>query len=116
MHTDLLERLQNLFRDYGYWVVFFGVMLENAGLPIPGETILLAAGFFAYQGHFNIPTVMVVAAIGAMLGDNAGYAVGRKLGRATLERYGRKIGLTPSLLNRFDRFFIRNGNRTIFFA
>ena len=116
MHTAILDELLKYFSQYGYWVVFFGVMLENAGLPIPGETILLAAGFFAFQGHFHVPTVMVVAAIGAMIGDNAGYLVGRKLGRATLERYGRKIWLTPELLSRFDRFFERNGNRTIFFA
>src|SRR5258708_1022586 len=92
-----LDRLLQYFSLFGYWVVFFGVMLENAGLPIPGETILLAAGFFAYKGHFDIPTVMVVAAIVAMLGDNAGYAVGRKLGRAVLERYGRRFGLNLSL-------------------
>jgi membrane protein DedA with SNARE-associated domain len=116
MHTELLTRILEYFTLYGYWVVFFGVMLENAGLPIPGETILLAAGFRAYQGHFHIPTVMVVAAVGAMIGDNAGYLVGRKLGRAALERYGLKVGLKPHLLARFDRFFERNGNRTIFFA
>jgi len=116
MHTAILDELLKYFAQYGYWVVFFGVMLENAGLPIPGETILLAAGFFAFQGHFHVPTVMVVAAIGAMVGDNAGYLVGRKLGRVTLERYGSKVGLKPQLLDRFDRFFARNGNRTIFFA
>jgi len=116
MHTEILAKLLEYFSLYGYWVVFFGVMLENAGLPIPGETILLAAGFRAYQGHFHIPTVMVVAAVGAMIGDNAGYLIGRKLGRGALERYGRKVGLKPQLLARFDRFFARNGNRTIFFA
>src|SRR6266478_3078800 len=113
---NLLPLIEQYMLAYGYWAVFFGVMLENAGLPIPGETILLAAGFFAFQGHFHVPTVMVVAAIGAMIGDNAGYLVGRKLGRAALERYGRKVGLKPQLLDRFDRFFARNGNRTIFFA
>src|SRR5882724_11441348 len=116
MHTAILDELLKYFAQYGYWVVFFGVMLENAGLPIPGETILLAAGFFAFQGHFHAPTVMVVAAIGAMIGDNAGYLLGRKLGRGALERYGRKVGLKPQLLELFDRFFARNGNRTIFFA
>ncbi|HZS44101.1 MAG TPA: DedA family protein [Blastocatellia bacterium] len=112
----ILNTLLEYFSRYGYWVVFFGVMLENAGVPIPGETILLAAGFFAYLGHFNTAIVMVVAALGAMVGDNTGYVVGRKLGRAALERYGRRIGLTSALLSRFDRFFARNGNRTILFA
>src|SRR5437588_212576 len=82
----MLQTLLEYFSRYGYWVIFFGVMLENAGLPIPGETILLAAGFVASLGHFNIAAVMVIAAIGAMLGDNAGYAIGRKLGRTALER------------------------------
>ena len=112
----MLDKLLEYFSHYGYWVVFFGVMLENAGLPIPGETILLAAGFFASLGHFNIAIVMIVAAVGAMLGDNAGYAIGRKLGRAALERYGRRVGLSAALLGRFDHFFLKNGNRTIFFA
>jgi len=111
-----LDTLLHYFSLYGYWVVFFGVMVENAGVPFPGETILLAAGFFAYLGHFNVSIVMVVAAIGAMIGDNAGYGVGKKLGRAALERYGRRIGLTPTLLGRFDRFFAKHGNKTILVA
>src|SRR2546427_7108515 len=56
-------------------------MLENAGVPVPGETILLAAGFFVAQGHFHLTAVMTVAAIGAVLGDNTGYAIGHKIGR-----------------------------------
>ncbi|PYT09945.1 MAG: DedA family protein, partial [Acidobacteria bacterium] len=52
------DTLLSYFHQYGYWVVLFGVMLENAGVPVPGETILLAAGFFAASGHFNIAVVM----------------------------------------------------------
>src|SRR5258705_10122765 len=92
--TRMLSTLLSYFARYGFFVVFFGVMLENAGVPVPGETILLAAGFFAAQGHFHLWTVIVVAAVGAMLGDNAGYAVGHRVGRAALERYGRYILLT----------------------
>ena len=50
----MLSSLLSYFEQYGYWVVFFGVMLENAGVPVPGETTLLAAGFFAALGHFNL--------------------------------------------------------------
>ncbi|HEX2639629.1 MAG TPA: hypothetical protein VHL50_03610, partial [Pyrinomonadaceae bacterium] len=78
---DILETLISLFTHYGYWVVFFGVMLENAGLPIPGETILLAAGFFAADGHFSLPLVMLIAAVGAVTGDNIGFAIGHHYGR-----------------------------------
>jgi len=112
----LLDSLLSYFARYGYWVIFFGVMLENAGVPVPGETILLAAGFFAAQGHFHLWTVMAVAAFGAMLGDNAGYAIGHKIGRAALERYGRYVLLTAKRMARLEQFFARHGDKTILFA
>src|SRR6267142_10882 len=109
----MLSTILSYFTHYGYWVVFFGVMLENAGVPVPGETILLAAGFFAAQGHFHLWMVIVVAAIGAMLGDNAGYAVGHRVGCEALERYGRYILLTRRRLRKLDKFFARHGDKTI---
>lgn len=112
----MLDALLSYFQQYGYWVVFFGVMLENAGVPVPGETILLAAGFFAATGHFNLALVMAVACIGAVLGDNAGYFIGRKLGRATLLRIGRFVGLTPKRLVMFEVFFEKHGDKTILVA
>lgn len=112
----MLSALLSYFEQYGYWVVFFGVMLENAGVPVPGETILLAAGFFAAQGHFQIWGVIAIAALGAVLGDNAGYFIGRRVGRATLERYGRYAGLTHSRIAHMDRFFAAHGNKTILVA
>ena len=112
----MLDTFFIYFARYGYWVVFFGVMLENAGVPVPGETVLLAAGFFAAQGHFHLWMVMAIAAFGAMLGDNAGYSIGLKIGRATLERSGRYVRLTPARLARLDRFYERHGNKMIFFA
>lgn len=104
------------FARYGYWVVFLGVLLENAGVPVPGETVLLAAGFFAAQGHFHLPLVMIVAACAAVLGDNIGYFAGRRMGRAMLERYGRVLRLTPERWSRFDGFFSRHGAKTILIA
>src|ERR1044071_1694671 len=101
----MLSTLLSYFTHYGSWVVFFGVMLENAGIPVPGESILLAAGFFASQGHFHLWEVMAIAASGAVLGDNAGYLIGRKLGRSTLERYGRYAGLTHHRIAHMDRYF-----------
>ena len=112
----MLDALLSYFARYGYWVIFFGVMLENAGVPVPGETILLAAGFFVAQGHFHLTAVMAVAAIGAVLGDNMGYAIGHKIGRTALERYGRYVRLTPERLARLDRFYEQHGNKTIFIA
>jgi membrane protein DedA with SNARE-associated domain len=112
----MLTTLVSYFKHYGYWVVLFGVMLENAGVPVPGETILLAAGFFAYQGHFHLWEVMAIAALGAVLGDNAGYFIGRELGRSTLERYGRYAGLSRGRLAYMDKFFRSHGNKTILVA
>lgn len=112
----MLSSLLLYFAHYGYWVVFFGVMIENAGVPVPGETILLAAGFFASQGHFNLWGVMAIAGLGAALGDNTGYLIGRKVGRATLERYGRYAGLTHRRIAQMDRFFTAHGNKTILIA
>ena len=113
---DILEALVGLFTSYGYWVVFFGVMLENAGVPVPGETILLAAGFFAAHGHFALPIVMLIAASGAVLGDNAGFAVGHHYGRNFFTRFGKYLFITPQRLGRMDEFFHRHGNKTILVA
>lgn len=101
---DILDTLTKLFVQYGYWTVFFGVMLENAGLPVPGETIVLAAGFFAAGGHFALLTVMLVATLGAIVGDNMGFAIGHHYGRGFLLRFGRYFFLTPHRFHRIENF------------
>ena len=113
---DSLELIEQYMTTYGYWVVFFGVMLENAGLPIPGETILLVAGYFASAGHFNIFLVMLVACVGAVLGDNAGFAVGHHYGRGILLKFGRFVFLTPQRLEHLENYFKSHGNKTVFVA
>jgi membrane protein DedA with SNARE-associated domain len=112
----MLSTLLSYFEQYGYWVVFFGVMLENAGVPVPGETILLAAGFVAAKGQFNLWAVMAIATVGAVLGDNAGYFIGRNIGRATLERYGRYVALTRARIVHMEKFFASHGDKTILVA
>lgn len=117
MHTmDILDTLRNLCTAYGYWIVFFGVMLENAGLPLPGETILLAAGFFASEGRFSVPLVMAIAATGAILGDNAGYWIGHKVGRALLIKYGRFVMLTEARFRSMEKYFESHGDKTVLVA
>jgi len=113
---DLLSTIIRLFTTYGYAIVFFGAMLENAGIPVPGETILLAAGFFAAQKHFTLPIVIGMAAAGAVIGDNLGYLVGRQLGRAFIDRYGRYVRLTPARIKAGEDFFERHGDKTILMA
>jgi membrane protein DedA with SNARE-associated domain len=108
--------LTDLFARYGYFVVFFGVMLENAGVPVPGETILLAGAVLARFGHLSLPVVVLVAVAGAVLGDNIGFFIGRRGGRVLVERHGRLFGLTRARLAQFDAFFARHGAKTVFIA
>jgi membrane protein DedA with SNARE-associated domain len=108
--------LTDLFARYGYFVVFFGILLENAGVPVPGETILLAGAVLARLGHLSIVSVVSIAIIGAVLGDNVGFLIGRRGGRRLLERHGRLLGLTKARLQQFDAFFARHGAKTVFVA
>jgi membrane protein DedA with SNARE-associated domain len=106
----------DLFAKYGYGVVFFGVFLENTGLPVPGETALLAGAALSHFGHLSLSRVIVTAAIAAVLGDNLGFYIGRRAGRGLAERHGWRIGLTRSRLAQFDVFFARHGAKTVFIA
>ena len=108
--------LSDLFARYGYAVVFVGVFLENTGLPVPGETALLAGAAMAHFGRLSLPWVVVSAVGGAVLGDNLGFFIGRRYGRGLVERFGSRLGLTRKRLKQFDRFFDRHGGRTVFIA
>jgi membrane protein DedA with SNARE-associated domain len=110
------ESLLDLLATYGYAAVFVGIFLENAGLPVPGETTLLASAALARSGRMSLAAVIVVAAGAAILGDNMGFWIGRRGGRTLAERYGRRFGLTPTRLAEFDRFFARHGAKTVFIA
>jgi membrane protein DedA with SNARE-associated domain len=110
----IFQILSHFFARYGYWVVFFGVMLENAGLPVPGETVLIFAGFLAYQGDIRLSRAIATAIVGATLGDSAGYCLGRFGGAALYERVVRKFRI---LRRRFDRsqvLFLKYGHWAVF--
>jgi membrane protein DedA with SNARE-associated domain len=115
LHNSL-QLIEQYMLAYGYWAVFFGVMLENAGLPVPGETILLVAGYFASTGVFRVPLVMLVAATGAVIGDNIGFAIGHHYGRGFLLRVGRFFFLTPKRFAHMEDYFKSHGNKTILVA
>jgi membrane protein DedA with SNARE-associated domain len=110
------EWLLDLFGRYGYLVVFFGVFLENAGMPVPGETALLAGAALAHFGSLSLVRVIVTAIAGATAGDNLGFLIGRRCGRSLLERHGWRVGLTAARLRQFDRYFERYGPQTVFIA
>ena len=111
-----LQIIEGFMLAYGYWAVFFGVMLENAGLPVPGETILLVAGYYSSTGEFHIGIVMLVAALGAVTGDNIGFAIGHHYGRGFLLRVGKYLFLTPARLAHMERYFEKHGPKTILVA
>ena len=106
----------DLFARYGYAAVFFGVFLENVGVPVPGETMLLAGSALASFGQLSLKWVILIAIAGATLGDNLGFFIGRRGGRVLAERHGWRLGFTRARLAEFDRFFAKHGPRTVFFA
>lgn len=108
--------LFDLFARYGYWAVFFGVCLENAGVPVPGETALLAGAAMSRFGRLKLGWVVGVAVCAAILGDNVGFLAGRLGGRALAEKHGPLLGLTARRLRLFDAFFHRHGAKTVFLA
>jgi membrane protein DedA with SNARE-associated domain len=114
------DQFKDWYAAYGYPVLFFGVLLENAGIPVPGETAVLAAGFLAspaYKGErFSLVWVMVLTFIAAVLGDNLGYWLGHRYARARLQQGKRFFWLTPRSLLLAESYFERYGLWTIFFA
>ena len=116
---DALQTLTDLYAAHGYWVLFLAVLLENAGIPIPGETALLAAGYLcsADAGHrLHLGVVMGIASLAAILGDNLGYWLGRRFARPRLTQGRRFLFLTPARLAMAESYFTRYGSFTVFFA
>jgi membrane protein DedA with SNARE-associated domain len=109
-----LSDLQALLGRWGYVVVFVGMLLENAGLPIPGETLTLLGGYAAGSGHLHLLGVIGAAAAGAVLGDNLGYAVGRRLGWGALQRVGGWLGQSPEQLETLRQSFLRRAGLSVF--
>ena len=117
MNHAILDLLRNAVVDYGYWAVAAALLLENAGVPAPGETILLLASFLAYsQEELQLGWIIVVATIAATLGDNLGFALGYYGGRPLLSRYQSIFRVRASTLERGERLFARYGAVTVFFA
>jgi membrane protein DedA with SNARE-associated domain len=110
-----LNRLLDLFETYGYFVIFVPVLLETAGLPLPGETILLLSGVAASNGRIDPWAAIAVGSAAAIIGDNIGYAIGRYGGRRVVMRLAH-VGRIESSLAWGERFFERHGGKTVFVA
>ena len=104
-------------QEYGYWGVALAVGLESMGVPIPGETALIAGALYAGTTEaLNIWILIAFASAGAILGDNIGYWIGRELGFRVLLRYGSYIGLTESRIKLGEYLFKRHGGKIVFFG
>jgi membrane protein DedA with SNARE-associated domain len=111
-----LLNVTHLVETFGYPLLFLIVMGESSGLPIPGETALIAAGVLASQGKLEIQLVIAIAALAAIVGDNLGYQIGRKGGRWLLERPGRFERQRQEVLIIGEPFFERHGPKAVFFG
>lgn len=109
-----INLLSPYIHSYGYWVAFFGMMLENAGIPVPGETALIIISFFAGQGFLKIWLALLITIIGDIIGDTIGYAIGRFGGRPLVERYGRYVRIDKAKLDAAEALFRERGGRTVF--
>jgi membrane protein DedA with SNARE-associated domain len=117
MGQDILDFLLNLIVQYGYWAVGAALLLENTGIPVPGETILLLASFLAYSSdELHLPYIILIGVCAATLGDNLGYAIGYRGGRRLLDRYRNVFRIKPETIFRGERMFEQYGAVTIFFA
>jgi membrane protein DedA with SNARE-associated domain len=117
MALHIFEMIRAALVQYGYWAVAVVLLLENAGIPVPGETVLLLAGFLAYSEHaLRLPGIIVIGTVAATIGDNLGYALGHRGGRPLLERYQRIFRISDATLLRGDELFARYGPVTVFFA
>ena len=105
----LLAQLAPVLDHYGYLAVGSFITLEDFGIPVPGETILIAAAVYAGAGRLNIVAVGLVAVLAAVAGDNIGYAVGFFGGRALVLRFGKYVGITSQRLDKAEGFFDRYG-------
>lgn len=113
---SVIQSLAPIVNKYGYLGVGGLITLEDFGVPAPGETVLIAAAFFAGLGHLNILLVFLVGFMGAVVGDNIGFAIGEYGGHPLVERFGRYIFLTPKRIKKAENFFNRNGGKIIVVA
>ena len=100
--------------DVGYSVVFALIAIETMGIPVPGETALITAGLLAHDGRMDIVPLILLAAAAAILGDNVGFAIGRKVGRRVFEMPGPFHGQRLAALAVGEPFFARHGPKAVF--
>ncbi len=111
-----LDSLRPALDQFGYLAVAGFVLLEDFGVPVPGETILILGAVYAGTGRLQIWLVGLLGFFAAVVGDNIGFAIGHFGGRPLVERYGRYVFITPERLDKTTNFFERRGARIIIVA
>src|SRR5256885_15864421 len=113
MAQHIVDLLRSLLAHYGYGAVAGALLLENAGLPVPGETVLLLASFLAYSEHrLRLPYIILIGICAATVGDNLGFAIGVYGGRGLLARYRRNLHMSPAPSAPPEDFVPRVGGAT----
>ena len=109
----ILASLAPVLDHYGYLAVGGFILLEDFGIPVPGETILIAASVYAGSGRLSIIAVGLIALLAAIIGDNIGYVIGYFGGRRLVLRFGKYVGLTSERMDKAERFFDRYGGAVV---
>jgi membrane protein DedA with SNARE-associated domain len=112
----VLHKLEPALNHYGYLAIAAFVLLEDFGVPVPGETVLILGAVYAGTGRLNVWLVGLIGFLAAITGDNIGFAIGHFGGRPLVERWGRYIFITPERLDKAAGFFDRHGGKVIVVA
>jgi membrane protein DedA with SNARE-associated domain len=116
MHS-IIDTIRQFIIDWGYWAVAIGLLLENSGIPVPGETILIIASVLSFNTHeLHLPWIIGVGTVAATIGDNIGYWIGRKGGRPLLERWKKFFRVRDSHIQSAEQLIGKYGSVSIFFA
>jgi membrane protein DedA with SNARE-associated domain len=112
----IAANLEPFVQHYGAFAVSLVLAFESLGMPVPGETLLIFAAVLAHRGEMSLPALLIFAWAGSVLGDNIGYLIGKTICRATITRYGGKIGLTNARISAVEETFSRYGSATVLLA
>ncbi len=116
MLPAIFGEVERLVGEYGYLAVTLGILLEDFGLPTPGETLLITGAIVASRGGLDITWLLLLAWVGAVIGDNIGYVIGRTGGHRLMVRFGRRFGVTQARLTHVEEAFNRYGGVVVLFA
>lgn len=115
----VLQTASGYLQAYGYYFLFLASVIENipfAGLLMPGEVIVVAAGFFAARGDLKLFAVIIVASFGAEIGNNIGYYLGYRGGRPLVEHLSERFHIEEQHIKFAEGYFDRHGSKTVFFG